>query len=186
MGLGRMRPEDSAEYQQQVVAQFELVPTVAEGTRKSFDDLRTVFGYGVLCYEIFTLVNDRALLVLEQALRDRFIEFHQGTVTFVDRAGAEHAFAAERYEQVREFLAVHRGWRLRLGDGHSMAFDGMLSDLRAWARQVGLLRGQRNRGIEQAKSNRRNLVAHPSGYHMYGPVVAARTLSDLAEIINQL
>jgi len=25
---------------------------------------------------------------------------------------------------------------------------GMLGDLRAWARKVGLLRGQRNRGIE--------------------------------------
>jgi len=189
MGLGigvQMRPEDSAEYQQQVVAQFELAPTVAEGTRKSFDDLRTVFGYSVLCYELFTLVNDHALLVLEQALRDRFIEFHQGTVTFVDRADAEHAVAAERYEQVYEFASAHRGWRLRRGDGHSMPFDGMLSSLRGWTRRVGLLRGQRNRGIEQAKSNRRNSVAHPSGYHMHGPVAAARTLSDLAEIINQL
>ncbi len=34
MGLGigvQMRPEDSAEFQQQVVAQFELAPAVAEG-----------------------------------------------------------------------------------------------------------------------------------------------------------
>jgi hypothetical protein len=68
----------------------------------------------------------------------------------------------------------------------TMAFNGMLPDLRAWARQVGLLRGQRNRGIEQAKSNLRNSVAHPSGYHLNGPVVATRTLSDLAEIINHL
>ncbi len=186
MGLGRMRPEDSAEFQQQVVAQFELAPAVAEGTRKSFDDLRTVFAYGVLCYEIYTLVNDHALLVLEQALRDRFIEFYKGTVRFVDRGGAEHAVAAERYEQVYEFAAAHRRCRLRLGDGHTMAFDGMLSNLRAWARQIGLLRGQRNRGIEQAKSNLRNSVAHPSGYHMLGPIEAARTLSDLAEIINHL
>jgi len=188
MGLGRMRPEDCAEFQQQVVAQFELSPAVAEGTRKSFDDLRTVFGYGVLCYEIFTLVNDHALLVLEQALRDRFIEFHQGAVTFVDPDGTEHAVAAERYDQVYAFISAsaHRRWRLRVRDGQTMAFNGMLSDLRAWARQVRLLRGQRNRGIEQAKSNLRNSVAHPSGYHLDGPVVATRTLSDLAEIINHL
>jgi hypothetical protein len=31
-----------------------------------------VLGHGVLCYEMFTLVNDLALLVFEQALRDRF------------------------------------------------------------------------------------------------------------------
>ena len=43
-----------------------------------------VFPYGLLCYDIFTLVTDRALLVFEQALRDRFIDFHQGTVTFAD------------------------------------------------------------------------------------------------------
>ncbi|GAB3987300.1 hypothetical protein GCM10029978_105530 [Actinoallomurus acanthiterrae] len=49
-----------------------------------------------------------------------------------------------------------------------------------------MLRGQRNRGIEQALSNLRNFVAHPSGYHMTDPVDAARTLSDLAEIINHL
>lgn len=39
------------------------------GTRQSFDHLRTVFAYGVLCYEVFTLVKDHALLVIEQALR---------------------------------------------------------------------------------------------------------------------
>lgn len=76
-----MRPEDAAKFQQQIVAQFELAPQVAEGTRDSFEDLRKVFAYGLLCYEIFTLVNDRGLLVLEQALRDRFIDHHQGTLS---------------------------------------------------------------------------------------------------------
>ena len=79
------------------------------------------------------------------------------------------------------------GWRLRLPDGRVLPFNGgMLGDLRTWARSVGLLRGQRNRGIEQALSNLRNFVAHPTHYHLHGPVEAARTLRDLAEIINQL
>ncbi|WP_344923512.1 hypothetical protein [Streptosporangium oxazolinicum] len=46
MGLGsgvRMNPEGAAEFQQQVVARFDLAPQAAEGTRKSFEDLRTVF-----------------------------------------------------------------------------------------------------------------------------------------------
>ncbi len=183
MGLGidvKMRPEDSAEFQQQAIAQFELAPAVAEGTRRSFDHLRTVFAYGVLCYEIFTLVHDHALLVIEQALRDRFIDYHQGTVTFVDTGGNDHAIAADRYEQVHEFVSAHRGWRLRIDAQHTMRFNGMLAGLRDWARRVGLLRGQRNRGIEQALSDLRNFVAHPIGYHLNGPVEAARTLSDLA------
>jgi hypothetical protein len=184
IGLGHMRAEDSAEFQQQVVAQFELAPAVAEDTRKRFDDLRTVFAYGVLCCEVFTLVNYNALLVFEQALRDRFIEFHQGTVTFVDRSGTEHAVAAERYQQVHESISAHPGWWLCVGDGQSMRFNGTLSGLFAWARRVGLLRGQHGRSIERALSKLRNFVAHPDGYHKAGPVVAARTLSDLAETIQ--
>jgi hypothetical protein len=187
LGLGgKMRPEDSAEFQQQVVAQLDLDPGVAEGTRQSFEHLRTVFAYGVLCYEVFTLVKDHALLVIEQALRDRFVDFHQGTVTFVDQAGTEHPVTATRYEQVHDFVRAHGNWQLRLPDGQTMAFNGMLAGLRKWARRVGLLRGQRNRGIEQALSNLRNFVAHPIGYHLNGPVEAAGTLGDLAEIINQL
>jgi hypothetical protein len=88
LGLfGRIRPEDAAEFQQRVVTRHELVPAVAEGTRQSFDQLREIFAYGLLCYDIFTVINDRALLVLEQALRDRFIDFHDGTVTLVSSLG---------------------------------------------------------------------------------------------------
>ncbi len=66
-----MRPEDSAEFQQQVVARHELIPAVADGTRQTFEQLKTIYAYGVLCYDIFTVVHDHALLVFEQALRDR-------------------------------------------------------------------------------------------------------------------
>lgn len=62
----------------------------------------------------------------------------------------------------------------------------MLADLRSWARHVGLLRGQRNRGVERALSNLRNFVAHPTSYHLLDAVQTGRTLSDLAEIINHL
>lgn len=188
LGIGvKMSPEAAAEFQQQVVAQYQLATAVAEGTRQSFDRLRTIFAYGVLCYDIFTLVNDHALLVIEQALRDRFLDWHRGTVTFVEPEGREHEVVAERYEQIHEAISKHKKWQLRVGDGpETMQFNGTLAGLRAWARRVGLLRGQRNRGIERALSSLRNFVAHPTAYHLLGPVDAARTLSDLAEIINQL
>lgn len=189
-GLGidvRMSPEGAAEFQQHVLARLELVPSVAEGTRMSFDRLKTIFAYGVFCYDIFTLVNDHALLVIEQALRDRFIDFHRGAVTFVDQSGIEHTVMAERYEDVYEVVSKKKKWQLVIGDGQQpLKFNGMLSDLRTWARQVGLLRGQRNRGIEHAMANLRNFVAHPTAYHLLDPMETARTLSDLAEVINHL
>jgi len=185
---GRMRPEDAAEFQQHLVASHDLVDTVADGTRQSFEQLRTIYAYGVLCYDVFTMVRDLALLVFEQALRDRFIDHYQGSVTFVEpRSGSEKTISADSYEQVYEFASRHRKWRLCVGDGpQTMVFNGMLFGLREWARQLGLLRGQRNRGIEKAISNLRDLVAHPTSYHLTTPVYAATTISDLAEIINHL
>lgn len=72
---GRMRPEDAAEFQQSQIAGLVLSDRVAEGTRRSFERLRNVFAYGVLCYDMYTLVSDAALLAFEQALRDRFMEW---------------------------------------------------------------------------------------------------------------
>ncbi len=188
VGLGgRMRPEDAAEFQQHVVARHDLVQEAADGTRQSYEQLRTIYSYGVLCYDIFTIVSDHALLVFEQALRDRFIAYYHGSVTFVNPSSGSEQIAADRYEQVYEYASRHRNWKLRVGDGpETIAFNGMLFGLRHWARKVGLLRGQRNRGIERAISNLRDLVAHPTSYHLTTPVDAATTISDLAEIINYL
>jgi hypothetical protein len=185
---GQMRAEDSAEFLQRLMARDELVPAVADGTRRSFDHLREIFPYGLFSYGIFTLVAEHALLVFEQALRDRFIEFHQGTVTFTDpQTGQEQTVPAASYEKVAEFTRRHRRWRLRIGIGPEMIpFNGMLNGLRAWARHTGLLRGQRNRAVEDAITRLRNHVAHPSSYHLTTPADAANTISDLAEIINHL
>ncbi|MHB1430805.1 MAG: hypothetical protein ACYCVZ_01635 [Streptosporangiaceae bacterium] len=187
---GRMRPEDAAEYQQLVIARHELSAAVAEGTRQSFEQLREICAYGVLCYPIYTMIADLGLLVFEQALRDRFIEFHRGTVTFIHGStGQDRPVAAEKYEDVSDFLRSKDGKQslLRVGDGpEKMRFNGMMADLLAWARMLGMLRGQRNRFVEQAIRRLRNYAAHPSGYHLTGPVEAARTISDLAEIINHL
>jgi hypothetical protein len=185
---GRLRAEDSAEFLQRIMNRHELVPAVADGTRRSFDQLREIFPYGLFNYDIFTLVDGHALLVFEQALRDRFIEFHQGNVTFTDpKSGQEQTVPAARYDQVAEFTRRHRGWRLRIGAGpETIAFNGMLDGLRAWARHKGLLRGQRNRAVEDAITKLRNHVAHPNSYYLTTPADAANTISDLAEIINHL
>lgn len=200
-GLGAPMPaERSAEFLQQLVADCEIASGVTEGTRREFDRLQRLFAYGLLDYDVFTVVDDRALLVMEQALRERFVQWCAGAVTFEDANGLE----SPKTETVRTYddvLAVVKKlgrrsrpgrrqqpsphWRLKAGRT-SIDFNGMLAGLRAWARAAGLLRGQRTRGIEHAMSNLRNAVAHPTGYHRTMPVEAARTLHDLAEFVNQL
>ena len=185
-GLGSMPPEDAVRYRQDVVARFELPPEVAEGTRQSFDRLRQVYVYGVLCYDLFTLVDDHALLVFEHALRDRFMELHGGVLVFETPTGDNRTIEVKDYDEVFKFVDRHKKYRLCLPGGDTMAFNGMLSGLRAWARKLGLLRGQYNLRFEAALSKLRNFVAHPSSYHLTRPVDATQTLSDLHEIISQL
>lgn len=191
---GRMRPEQAARFQQEAVAACDLVPEVAETTRAAFDRLRRVYAYGVLSYDVYTLVHDQAHLIRERALRDRFMQWCGGSVTFEDITNSSPL----RTEQVSSYdevfsLVQSRSrrsrpdgpvWRLQV-DGKPMKFNGMLAGLNAWARCAGLLRGQRARHVEKIWCDLRNIVAHgDSGIEM--PVEAARTLRNLAEFINQL
>jgi hypothetical protein len=99
---GMLRPEDAALYQQESLSRAELSEAVAEGTRSTFDRLRLLHSYGVLSYDMFTAADDLANLVIEQALRDRFIEFHNGTVPFHDAHGTVHNVPAASFQALYE------------------------------------------------------------------------------------
>ena len=92
--------EGVAEFRQELVAGFELVGEVPESTRLSYDRVRTIYAYGVLCYDLYTVAGNQALLVVEQALRERFLPFYGGTVTFIDGADREHQVTPERFSQL--------------------------------------------------------------------------------------
>jgi hypothetical protein len=188
-----MRPEDAAVFQQEVISHAELVADVAKSTRATFERLRSLYAYGVLSYDIFTAADDLAQLVIEQALRERFMEFHDGAVPFEDSSGTVHEVPATDfavvYDEIHMDGRLHRPqrWRLRLRrTGELIWFDGMLDSLLKWARGEGLLRGQRNRMLDPVLKKLRNSVAHGSGDHLVMPTEAALTISDAAEIINQL
>ena len=190
---GMLRPEDAALYQQETLSHADLSEAVAEGTRSTFNRLRLLHSYGVLSYDMFTAADDLAQLVIEQALRDRFVEFHDGTVQFQDADGAVHNVPAASFQALYEEIHAEgrlrkpKRWRLRLhATGELLYFDGMLTSLLRWARAEGLLRGQCNRQLEPVLRKIRNDVAHGGGHHLVMPVDCARTISDAAEIINHL
>lgn len=193
-GLGRMEPEDAARFQQSQLSSCKLSDDVPERTRSAFERLTRLFAQGVLCYDLYTRVHDDALLRLEGALRDRFVQWCGGSVTFEDVAGTLPPYSAD-VTTPQSVSDVCRGlprgsgrrrpkWRLRV-DGKLIVFNGMLASLMRWARCAGLLRGQRARKVELGLVDQRNSAAHGE-YGIDTPVDAVRALRNLAEFINQL
>jgi hypothetical protein len=148
MGLetGRMLvAKGAALYRQEVIGGAGLVPAVAASTRGTFERLRSTYAYGILSYEIFTVVHDLVQLVIEQALRDRFMEFHQGVVCFQDATGTVHEVRERTFDELHDVLHSQnrlrrpQSWRLPLlRTGELIYFDGMLDSLFRWARGEGL------------------------------------------------
>ncbi len=189
--MGLLKPEDAAAFQQQVIAHCDLAENVGEGTRGSFERLRTLHSYGVLCYETYTVAQDLAWLLLEQALRERFLEFYNHVVPLVSvKTGDQVPLAASDFAAVDDAFRrggshARGGWHLQLSDGSTMNFFGSMGQLQDWARKEGLLDGQRNKRLDPLYRSMRNDAAHPH-YHLGMPVDSARTIRDLAEIINRL
>jgi hypothetical protein len=181
--------EGVAEYRQRLVAGFELVDGVPETTRASYERVRTIYSYGIMCYELYTVAGNEARLVVEQTLRDRFLPFYQGTVTFLDGSGAEHPVTTQRFDDLydRDSPLVKKNWRrLKLQSGRApIEFNGMLTSLLRWAREEGLLGGQRDRWQDRFRVWFRNYTAHPH-HHLETPDDAASEIFHLADLINRL
>ncbi len=189
--LGELKPEYAAKFQQQVIAGSNLVEEVPDGTRNGFERLRTLHSYGILCYEAFTVANDLAWLLLEQALRERFVSFYDRVIPLeLEKDGEKRPLVAPDFAVVD--AAFRRGgshtkgkWLLPISSGETMEFKGSMSHLLKWARREHLLDGQRNKRLDPVYVAMRNSVAHPH-YHLSTPPDSARTIRDLAEMINRL
>jgi hypothetical protein len=180
--------EGMAEFRQKLVAEFDLADGVPETTRLSFDRIRMIYSYGIFNYDLYTVAGDQARLVAEQALRDRFLPFYEGTATFVDGSNVEHSVTASNFDALydRSQPLVRPNWRLKLRSGRSpIKFDGMMTSLLRWARAEDLLGGQRDRMRDRHRIWFRNYTAHPH-YHREMPDDAAAEIFHLADLINRL
>jgi hypothetical protein len=97
-------------------------------------------------------VDDLSLLVLDQALRERFVALYEGSIPLVDGHGKHESLEAAGFEAVYEALnrggSHAKGWKLELRNEEQMVFKGSFPNLLTWARKEGLLRGRRNRQLE--------------------------------------
>lgn len=186
-GLGRMKAADAARIWQEVIGRYDLSAQVPEATRLAFERARSIFSYGVLSYELYTVAADQARLAFEQALCDRFLPFYNGTVLFTDGQHQPQSITAGNYQAFFDQLRTKpRNWKLQPASGHApIQFDGMLTSLLRWARAEKLLAGQRDRLRDRPRVNLRNFTVH-GAYRLDMPHSAERAIADLAEIINRL
>jgi len=189
-GTRILSPEACCQFQQDCVAS-ELDEIVPASTRAGFDRLRLFHTYGVVCYELFTITDDLTWIVLEQALRVRFIAYYQEQMPVKDKQGSVSTFAASDFEVLSQAFrrgGSHYGFRLDTGTGTSSTMPLTLEPLLKWAHHSGLLDGQRNRRVQLAVyADRRNHFAHGGSVERLGmPPDSARSIRDLGEIINRL
>jgi hypothetical protein len=176
---GRMEPADAAIFQKESIASAVLCAKVPETIRENFERARKLHLYGVLEYEFFTAASDYALLVLEGALRIRFLSYYDNRIPII-RNGKEEMLPAEDFGAVRK---VVRSAKLRGSDGvHRLPIGARA--LLSWARRERLLPGSETQRVDAALSALRNYAAHPDGRYVHGPPDSARTLRDVAEVIN--
>ena len=184
---GELSPEDSARFITRLLERATLHPDVPDDVQGNFERVRLLFQYGVLEYEFFTAAFDAAHLVLEGALRHRFVSHYENAVpAIVD--GAPTAIAAPSFDAYRKSVLALRGAgkQPRLQEKKPEGLPLGLTELWAWARRRGLLFGQRNVGVFGSITELRNYIAHPERYTLGSPVDAIGMLSDVAEIINRL
>ncbi len=125
LGVGvQMAPQTAAEYWVSIADRLALHTDVADETRRAFGDLVGILPYGVLHYEIFTLVHDRALFVLEQALRDRLAAYgpvsrQAGLATLLKQARSRGLLAGQytrvvekAIKNLRDGIAHRSGYHL--------------------------------------------------------------------------
>jgi len=191
-GLGAPLTADQAtKMQQAAIAGADLLDDVPEPVTLSFERLRSLHSYGVLFYDAYTVVTELRWVVLEMALRERFVSFYASAIPIVNRAGTATTFPAANFDTISE--AFRRGGshaRCQLvprPGGTPVSMPLTLAPLLSWARAQQLLEGQRNRLLEQRVFRpARNHFAHGAGHQLTMPNQSAAAIRDLAEIINRL
>lgn len=185
-----LTPESTVSFQYDLMAAIVLADAVPDNTRNAFDQVRSAFIYGAVNYDLFTLAEDRARLLMELAFRDRFMTYYATGVPIRDRDGVTTLLTGGSFHDIKDQLdTIHQADRiLELPRSGSTvpSFNGMLGGLRRWAEQEGLLPGQRARRIAAKQKHLRDMTAHPTHYQLSSPVEAARAIRDVAEFINCL
>jgi hypothetical protein len=181
---GPLAPAHAAHVFATWMARLKLADDVPEDIRRNFDRVRKLFLYGLLERDLFAIADHEAHLVLEGALRHRFVTYYARQIP-IWRNGQAETIAVGSFNDLHKLRSSLRRCQLRVANDREPLPYGYLA-LYTWARRRQLLQGQRNVGLFASLVNLRNYAAHPELYSDDLPPSVVRLLLDVAEIINKL
>ena len=142
---------------------------VPDAVRKSFDRIRSIYRQGLFCYDLYTVAGDQARLLIELALKERFVEFYGGTVLFTDGQGNTQTVTASSFEEVYRGIRGADGrpkhWKIQLRSGR----PGFHSP-GGWPASCG---GRARRGCSAAR--RPDARRHPQAGPVTGSLIPITT-----------
>jgi hypothetical protein len=110
-----MSPDDSLRYLRDLIALACLVDEVPEAVRENFARVRKTYLYGLMEYDMFTVAHDDARLILEGALRVRFLTYYESQIP-ISRKGVDMTLQPSSFDELREM--VKGGDKLVTRSGH--------------------------------------------------------------------
>lgn len=129
------------------MAQLRLAADVPEDIRHNFERARKLFLYGLLERDLFAAADHEAHLVLEGALRHRFVSYYTGAIP-IKRGGQSQTLSVGSFDDYYALRSSLRRARLETPSGKTEQLPFSYLALYAWARRRRrLLGGQRNVGV---------------------------------------
>lgn len=149
LGLsGALMPsEDSLRSLRDSIDRADLVAEVPEEVRNNFERVRKTYLYGLMEYDLFTVADDDARLILEGALRVRFMTYYEGQITVI-RDKSTKVISGSSFDDLYKRVQGKDVLVTRDGQHHSLSLG--MGGLLAWARKERLLEGTAFRDRRQS------------------------------------
>ena len=107
---GRLEPSASAAFLSGLLRHATLVDAVPEEVRLNFERVRKVFLQGLLDYDLFTAAYFLGHIVLEGALRARFISYYASAIPVL-RNGVKDTLAVSTFADYHRAVTTARRQR---------------------------------------------------------------------------
>jgi hypothetical protein len=117
-----------------------LAADVPKDVRRNFDCVRKLFLYGLLASDLFAVADREAHLVLEGALRHRFVSYYGGAIP-IARRGQPETVTVTSFNQYYELRSNLRSCLLQTPAGQTETLPFSYAALYEWARRRRLLSG---------------------------------------------